>query len=688
MRDGRPTHDTMRGMRAPLATALLLALLLPACDTGTATPAAPDAATSTTFPPRPAVQRCRFDGHAPGALPAVVGLPAFADLRFDRPVQGFPGPDGRLAIVERTGRILVVAADASAPDDAEVAADLRASIACCDDDTPGLLSAAVHPPTGRLYALYATAPGLGHVAEVGPGGVIRRLLEVPFDGGGHLLLGPDERLYLTLGDRAGVGRASPDALTGAVLRVGLDGGHAVWARGLRDPWRCAFGPSNALWCGDAGPDDLDEIDVLLEGSDHGWPAMLGRACRTEPCEPERYAGPLHRFTRPGPACGVVGGVHYRGQRFPALDGAYLFADRCDGAVRALRTTRVGVSEVATIGRLDHSVVHLGEDGAGDLYAVDEMGGHITRLEVPEPEPGFPVHLSESGCFEDLPSLAAAPGVLRYDVNAPLWTDGVIKDRHLVVPPDAAIERGDDGEWRFPTGSILLKTFSTAERPIETRVMVRREVDWGFHTYRWNDGGTDAELLHDRLTVDVALETADGPLHVPYLFPDRAGCGVCHGGSGRVLGPGDPQLDRTGQLEAMGDIGLFTEAGRGPAGPSMPDISDPAMPLEARARGYLHANCAHCHRPGGWQPPGLGLDLRAGIPLAEAGLCGVPLRYASLWAGGAWRIAPGVPSESNLLQRMRLRGSGQMPPIGTARADAAGLALVEAWIEALETCPDP
>lgn len=658
---------------------LLLPLLLTACDGDDPAPPGDAGPGGYVFPPRPATQVCRFDGHAPGALPAVVGVPAFEGLRFERPVQVFAWPDGRLAVVERAGRIVV------AGDEVEVVADVRASVACCDD-AAGLLSAAVHAASGRLFAVFATGPDEGVVAEVGPGGVVRRLLDVPLDGGGHLLLGPDERLYLTVGDRAGRGRPGPDALTGAVLRIGLDGGHRVWAAGLRDPWRCAFGPSDALWCGDAGPDGLDEIDVVLENSDHGWPAMLGRACRTEACQPERYAGPLHRFTRPETACGVVGGVHYRGRGAPSLAGAYLFADRCDGAVRALRTTRVGVSEVARVGRLDHPVVHLGEDGAGTLYAVDEAGGRLTRLEVPPPEPGFPVRLSESGCFEDLPSLTAAPGVLRYDVNAPLWTDGVIKDRHLVVPPDAAIERTGDGGWRFPAGSVLLKTFSTAERPIETRVMVRRALDWAFHTYRWNDAGTDADLQSERVTVEVEVETDEGPRPVSYLFPDRAGCGVCHGASGRVLGPGDPQLDRGDQLQAMDDIQLFTEPGHAAAGPSMPDVTDETLPLEIRARAYLHANCAHCHRPGGWQPPGLGLDLRAGTPLGDAGLCGVPLRYASLWAGGAWRVAPGVPSESNLLQRMRLRGNGQMPPIGTARPDPMGLALVEAWIESIETCP--
>ena len=500
-------------------------------------------------------------------------------------------------------------------------------------------------------------------------------------GGGLLLLGPDEALYATTGDLEGVAPDRPRGFAGVVLRVTLEGATSVWARGLRDPWRCAFGPADALWCGDAGVEGLDEINVVQEGAHHGWPTMLGRACRTEPCDPARFSGPLHRFIREPPACGVVGGVHYTGRRFPALANTYLFADRCEGRVRALRTTRVGVSEVATVGRLDAPVAHLATDAAGELYAVHEAEGRVTRLEVPDPEPGFPTRLSESGCFSDLPSLTPAPGVVPYDVNAALWTDGAIKDRHLAIPPGTEIERAVDGAWRFPTGSVLLKSFSGPARPIETRVMVRRELDWAFHTYRWNDEGTDAVLLTERVTVDVELPGVEG---ISYLFPDRAGCGVCHGAVGRVLGPGDGQLRRHDQLEAMAEIGLFAP---GASAPALADPGDSRAPIEARARAYLHANCAHCHRVGGWQPPGLGLDLRAEIPLAEAGLCGVPLRYASPWAAGVWRLAPGSPEDSNLLHRMRLRGSGQMPPIATARRDEVGEAVVEAWIRALEGCPE-
>ena len=91
--------------------------------------------------------------------------------------------------------------------------------------------------------------------------------------------------------------------------------------------------------------------------------------------------------------------------------------------------------------------------------------------------------------------------------------------------------------------------------------------------------------------------------------------------------------------------------------------------EARARAYLHANCGHCHRPGGWTPPDLDMDLRWTTPTPEANLCGVPPQYSSTFPADH-RVAPGDPSDSLVWLRLSSRGPWQMPPFATSVPDPA------------------
>src|SRR5690606_37738164 len=59
------------------------------------------------------------------------------------------------------------------------------------------------------------------------------------------------------------------------------------------------------------------------------------------------------------------------------------------------------------------------------------------LDDPATEPGtleLPAALADTGCFEDLASLTPAPDLIRYRLSSPLWTDGLLKQRFMVVPP--------------------------------------------------------------------------------------------------------------------------------------------------------------------------------------------------------------------------------------------------------------
>lgn len=93
-----------------------------------------------------------------------------------------------------------------------------------------------------------------------------------------LIIGPDGRLYFTIGDRGAHivtadGRTVSNPETGAMYRCDLDGsGLEIFASGLRNPQEIAFDDLGNWFTGDNNSDGGDPARwvYLLEGGDCGW----------------------------------------------------------------------------------------------------------------------------------------------------------------------------------------------------------------------------------------------------------------------------------------------------------------------------------------------------------------------------------------------------------------------------------
>lgn len=310
----------------------------------------------------------------------------------------------------------------------------------------------------------------------------------------------------------------------------------------------------------------------------------------------------------------------------------------------------------------------------------------------------------SRVVSDVPGRVPAPELVPYDVRSPLWSDGAEKRRFLVIPDGTSIGFRASGAWDLPVGAILVKEFAlelergnpASTHALETRFFVRRASGWEGYTYQWNDAQTEAYLLDNGTTRTFTVTDPDEPQPIQHthVYPSRSDCQRCHtAAAGGTLGLQTGQLNRSfdygavtdNQLRALEHAGFFGGClpARPPALAQLADPTDATANLAARARSYLHANCAHCHLPGGTAPTAF--DLRAETAWSATGLCDAVPQHGDLGVPGARLVRPGNAGDSTIWLRAAMRGADQMPPLATLLPDEHGSNVIEAWIDDLAGC---
>ncbi|MCI0534951.1 MAG: PQQ-dependent sugar dehydrogenase, partial [Verrucomicrobiales bacterium] len=478
-----------------------------------------------------------------------------------------------------------------------------------------------------------------------------------------------------------------------------------WAVGLRNPWRLYFdAPSGQLYCGDVGQYGAEEIDLIQPAGNYGWNYFEGilRGYGGKPPEGVNFDAPLFHYSHgygTDQGNSVTGGLVYRGMKFSALDGAYLFADYASGNIWALRHEGLTVTSVQRLCG-DLNIASFGIDPrTGDVLLVDHVEGKIKKLVYSGPVIGQPLpeNLSETGAFSDLTTLTPPPGILPYDINVPFWSDGAQKKRWFSLPDlNQKIGFAPDGHWSFPDGMVWIKQFdlelvqgdASSRRRIETRFLMKNADGVYGLTYRWNDGQTDAALVPE-VGMDETFEVKDnqGNLHPQvWRYPGRNECLGCHTGvGGFALGFNTAQLNRPmedgggeveNQLSVLSRIGYLSPAAPDPATlQALAPKEDGKASREYRVRSYLHANCAQCHQPGGAVQSAL--DARISTPLAFANIVKSGVRSSG--DPTMRMVTPGAPAQSQLLARISQLGPGHMPPLATRVLDTQAIDLLTEWI---------
>ena len=317
---------------------------------------------------------------------------------------------------------------------------------------------------------------------------------------------------------------------------------------------------------------------------------------------------------------------------------------------------------------------------------------------------WPLELSTWGLFVgDGHAQEPVAGVIPYRPVSPLFSDYAAKHRFLRLPAGTQIAYQDLDSWGYPADTVLVKTFGYArdardpaagELLLETRLLWLRADGWQAMTYIWNDAQTEATRAVAGKTTRVPWIDATGTARdTSYRIPNTNQCRTCHAGEDELepLGPRTRQLDTDddygsgpeNQIDHLATLGLFDRA---PPPRAMreamvdPFTTDAAVSTETRARAYLEANCAHCHRAGGRaSSSGLYLGWAETDP-ARLGVCKTPPAAGRGSCGLMFDVVPGDPASSILICRVSSTDPEiRMPEIPNSLVHDEGVALLTQWI---------
>ncbi len=645
--------------------------------------------------------------------------------------------ENKLFILEQYGKIWWLPADLSAqPDAATPAGDLRDMI----PDLMNALGLAFHPDfkkTREAFIYYNTEDHGGfrmmRASRFKLDSDLQLLPEsredlFEFKGQGHvggdIQFGPDGMLYISVGDLAAP--SPPDrydmgqdlAKWGSkILRIDVrrndpglpyhipddnpfldipDARPETWAYGFRNPWKFSFHPETGnIWTGDVGWEAWEMVYRVEKGNNFGWPIMEGPVpLRSDLAQGPTPIVPPTAYYSHVEGASITGGYFVTSSRIPELQGAYLYGDYITGRVWALYWDGQKVTRNDLIADTRKTIVTFGQDPEGDLIFLDyPVDGQLHRLVPAEKrsQPNkFPQSLSESGLFSDVIKEVPSPGVYPFSINAPTWQDGLESRYWIGLPGKGSIEAYVNYReeiplmgYRQPTDTVLAKTIHNNGKRIETQIL-HFDGYWNGYSYRWNADQTDAVLV-PKEGLDTIIDEK------PYHFPARSECVRCHGSNfNRPLAFYPGQIDRDGQLDRFRALDLvnneFLEAAtfQKAANPM-----DETAPLNTRARSWIHANCAHCHRVSGGA--GVTSMMNLGVPNERTELILNEPMKGNFGLENGSLIEPGNPYRSILYYRINTLGAGHMPMIGARTMDENGIELIHDWIRSMapqKAIPDP
>jgi hypothetical protein len=341
---------------------------------------------------------------------------------FNQPTfaAGPPHSKHLVFVTERPGQIKVLHGDRKGG----TFLDMRHWVSCCQVET-GLFSIAFPPDYNRTRKFYVYFTNRQENIEIDQfkrsrkhpakanRGSRRKIIEINQTGpinhnGGTVAIASNGLLYAATGDGGNYLHPSrapqhKNSLLGKLIRidprpgkhgrhyripkgnpyVGKPGRDAIYARGLRNPFRFSIDRKRIL-IGDVGEDRREEVDAKplrkARGANFGWPIYEG-TLRFRRGHIRHPVKPIFQYPHSGGACAITGGVVIRDKRLRGLRGRYIYGDYCSGQIRTFRLSKGRARKDRALNvRRANGPVAFGVDGQHRVYLVELDGAEVVRID--------------------------------------------------------------------------------------------------------------------------------------------------------------------------------------------------------------------------------------------------------------------------------------------------------------------
>lgn len=301
---------------------------------------------------------------------------------LDVPWEVLYGPDGKLWVTERSGIISRIDITSG---DKEVLLNLQNIVHASGE--AGMLGMVLHPD-------FPTQPYLFVTYNFRIGSTMERTVRYTFDtdtliapvtyldslpgnsthNGCRMVIGPDSKIYMTTGDVQNQPSAQDlNAITGKVLRLELDGsvptdnpiaGSYIYSWGHRNAQGLTFGPTGILYSSEHGPTTNDELNIIEEARNYGWPSVVGYCNTTAEmsfCADSNVREPLLAWT---PTIATSDLIYYDHPAIPEWQGSLLMTVLKNKQLKQLSLNAAGDTITNDVSYLSNQFGRLRDIAAG------------------------------------------------------------------------------------------------------------------------------------------------------------------------------------------------------------------------------------------------------------------------------------------------------------------------------------